>query len=251
MTSLADAPSGRSMVTELLDFAIEAHGGIGRWNDFNRLTADLSIGGYILEMKQASGLLDDVTSELNIREERLTLSRFARSRSMTTFVPGRITVQQDDGMVESCYNPRSTFEGQAVSSKWDEFHVAYFSSYALWTYLTSPFLFTYPGFVTEELEPWLEDGEEWRRLKVTFPDYIDSHTREQISYFGPDGLVRRHDYEIDLLGGTRSANYAFDYREVQGIKMPTARQVFSFDDAGNKISDRMLMKIDIGSIEFS
>jgi hypothetical protein len=36
------------------------------------------------------------------------------------------------------------------------------------------------------------DGETWRRLKVTFPDHIKSHTRQQISCFGPDGLLRRH-----------------------------------------------------------
>jgi len=48
-------------------------------------------------------------------------------------------------------------------------HVAYFDSYALWTYLTIPFLYAHPAFVTEELTPWQENGEEWRRLKATFP----------------------------------------------------------------------------------
>jgi hypothetical protein len=42
--------------------------------------------------------------------------------------------------------------------------------------------------------PWQEDGEEWRPLKAIFPDSFPSHTREQITYFGPDGLVRRHEY---------------------------------------------------------
>jgi len=36
---------------------------------------------------------------------------------------------------------------------WDDTDVAYFSSEALWTYLTVPFLYTYPGVVTEELIP--------------------------------------------------------------------------------------------------
>ena len=48
--------------------------------------------------------------------------------------------------------------------------MAYFNSYALWTYLTIPFLYTYPGFITEELEPWYEDGEIWRTLRATFPE---------------------------------------------------------------------------------
>jgi hypothetical protein len=30
---------------------------------------------------------------------------------------------------------------------------------------------------------------------------IKSHTRQQISCFSPDGLLRRHDFAIDILGG--------------------------------------------------
>ena len=31
-------------------------------------------------------------------------------------------------------------------------------------------------------------------LQVTFPESIATHTRTQISRFGLDGLLRRHDY---------------------------------------------------------
>jgi hypothetical protein len=83
----------------------------------------------------------------------------------------------------------------------DDLHVAYFSGDALWTYLNTPFLFTWPGFVTEEITPIRVGGEPWRRLKVTFPDRIKSHTREQIACFGPDGPLRPQDYTVDILGG--------------------------------------------------
>ena len=79
-------------------------------------------------------------------------------------------------------------------------------SYALWTYLTQPFLYSYPGFETVEIEPWEEDGETWRRLKVIFPGDIASHTREQTSYFGSDGLLRRHDYAVDVLVARQALN---------------------------------------------
>jgi hypothetical protein len=79
--------------------------------------------------------------------------------------------------------------------------VAYFSRYALWNYLTIPFLYTYPGFATEELAAWRENGEQWRTLKVILPDSIASHWREPVAYFGPDGLLRRHEYRVDIIGG--------------------------------------------------
>jgi hypothetical protein len=53
-------------------------------------------------------------------------------------------------------------------------------------------------------------------LKVTFPDDIASYTREQTSYFGPDGLLRRHDYAVDVLGGATGGQYIEDYHEHGG-----------------------------------
>jgi hypothetical protein len=83
----------------------------------------------------------------------------------------------------------------------------------MWIYLTQPFLYSYPGFEVAEIEPWEEDGEILRRLKVKFPATIASHTHEQISYFGEDGLLRRHDYAVDVLRGAEGANYCSDYRD--------------------------------------
>ena len=83
----------------------------------------------------------------------------------------------------------------------------------MWTYLNTPFLYTTTGFTTEEIAPIDVDGETWRRLKVTFPEHIKTHTREQFSCFGLDGLLRRHDFTIDILGGAPGQLYATDYRE--------------------------------------
>jgi hypothetical protein len=110
--------------------------------------------------------------------------------------------------------------------------------------------FTYPGFVTEELPPWREDGQTWRPLKVTFPDSVASHTREQVSYFGEDGLLRRHEYTVDIMDGAR-VNYASDYREADGILVPTKRRVYAYDDRKNKIPAPLLVAIDIGDIAFA
>jgi hypothetical protein len=65
---------------------------------------------------------------------------------------------------------------------------------------------------------------------VTFPDHIKSHTREQISCFGPDGLLRRHDFTIDVNVGAPAMLYAADYRDVAGIIIPTTRRAWLDDD---------------------
>ena len=132
----------------------------------------------------------------------------------------------------------------------DDLHVAYFSGYALWNYLTMPFLYTYPGFVTEEVAPWRENSEQWGTLKVIVPDSIASHSREQIAYFGPDGLLRRHAYTVDIMGGAAGLNYATDYRSVDGIVVPTKRRVYTPDANNQKISEPVLVAIDIRDIAF-
>ena len=79
--------------------------------------------------------------------------------------------------------------------------VAYFIGCAMWTAFTAPFLMNELGFVTDELDPWHEDGETWRRLHCVFPKRVACQNRNQVFYFGPDGLPRRHDYNLDVVGG--------------------------------------------------
>jgi hypothetical protein len=89
------------------------------------------------------------------------------------------------------------------------------------------------------------ESETWRRLKVTFPASVKSHTREQISCLGPDGLLRRHDYTVDILGGASGLNYAAEYRDVGGIIVPTKRRVYGYEGDYQLVKDPLLAAIDM------
>ncbi|MGA9967627.1 MAG: hypothetical protein WBQ10_20685 [Terriglobales bacterium] len=115
-------------------------------------------------------------------------------------------------------------------------------------YLNTPFLYAHEGFITEEIPSIQIAGETWRRLKVTFPDNVKSHTREQISCFGPDGLLRRHDYTVDILGGATGLNYASDYRDVDGIIVPTKRRVYAYEGNYQLVKEPLLVAIDMAEI---
>jgi hypothetical protein len=239
-------------MNDLLAFALDAHGGLGRWDAFSKLRAEVSVDGAIWHLKQQPGLLTDKIFEIDTHAERLSIRPFGGAKSRSVFLPDLLTLETLDGSVcESRSDPDASFAGQALETPWDKMHVAYFASEALWTYLTSPFLYTYPGFESEEIEPWQENGETWRRLQVTFPDYIKSHTKTQVTHFGPDGLMRRHDYTVDILGGATGANYPSDYRTFQGIRMPTRRRIYAYDDAMQKVPDPLLVSLDFGKLSFS
>ncbi len=138
------------------------------------------------------------------------------------FEPYRVVMEKTDGiLIDARDDPEKSFEGH------QPIHVAFFSGEALWTYLNAPFLYTHKGFATEEILSIQVDGETWRRLKVTFPHSVKSHTREQISCFGPDGLLRRHDYTVDILGGATGLNYASEYHDVDGIIVPAKRRMYA------------------------
>ncbi|MEY2394365.1 MAG: hypothetical protein QOF94_710 [Acidobacteriaceae bacterium] len=238
-------------MNDLLQVAVDAHGGLSRWNQLKRVKASLSITGAIWQMKGKPDILKHVSIEAELHKERLT-THFNGKGIRTVFEPNRVIVETEGGrLVDNRDDPRSAFRGHTRQTAWDDVHVAYFSSYALWNYLTIPFLYTYSGFVTEELAPWQENGEQWRPLKVTVPDSVASHSREQVAYFGPDGLLRRHAYTVDIMGGAAGLNYASDLRNVDGIVVPTKRRVYASDANNQKIPEPVLVAIDIREIAFS
>jgi hypothetical protein len=232
----------------LLDLAVEAHGGLERWNKVKSVKVAASITGAIWFVKSKGDVLKDVIATIETKKERLTIN-FPGQDKRSIFEPARIVMEKTDGtLIDARDNPEKSFEGHQLSTPWDDLHVAYFSGEALWTYLNTPFLYTQEGFATEEISSIQVDGETWRRLKVTFPYRVKSHTREQISCFGPDGLLRRHDYTVDILGGAPGLNYASEYRNVDGIAVPTKRRVYAYEGDYQLVKEPLLVAIDMGEI---
>jgi hypothetical protein len=238
-------------MNRLLKLAVDAHGGLDRWNRLRTVEVVLSFGGAVWTMKRKPDLLTQVVFEADLHEQRATLYPFTAPDRRVRFTPDRVVLETTRGeIVEARDNPRASFDGHTVETPWDPLHAAYFTSYALWTYLTIPFLYTYPGFVTKEIKPWTERGEAWRQLEVTFPGDVATHTREQISCFGPDGLLRRHNYRVDVMDDAPRASYAFEYRTFGGIVVPTTRRIYAYDGDDEKISDPLWVSIDITSVTF-
>jgi len=238
-------------MSDLLDLAVKAHGGLERWNKVTSVKVAASITGAIWFVKSKGDVLKDVIMTIATQEERLT-TEFPGQDKRSIFEPARIVIEKMDGtLIDARNDPEKSFQGQQRETPWDDFHVAYFCGEALWTYLNTPFLYTYEGFATEELSPIQVEGETWRRLKVTFPDRVKSHSREQISCFGPDGLLRRHDYRVDILGGATGLNYASEYRDVDGIIVPTKRRIYAYEGDYQPVKEPLLVAIDMAEISLN
>jgi hypothetical protein len=233
---------------DLLEKALAAHGGLGRWNDVKAITVDASITGAFWHLKNKGDALKAVRFEVDTKRERLTMEYVGQDKR-SVFEPSRVEIYRVDGtFVDARDDPERSFDGQAPDSPWDDLQLAYFTGEALWTYLNMPFLCTGAGFVTEEIDPVEVESETWRRLNVTFPDHVKTHSRQQTLCFGPDALLRRHDFTIDILGGIPSALNATDYRNIDGIVIPATRRAFASQDDDRAATETLMVAIEMDNI---
>jgi hypothetical protein len=239
-------------VNDLLKLAIEAHGGLARWEQISRFRAAASITGAIWALKGQPGLPGNVVLDGETRDQRLTIAPFPRPGQYTTWQPDRQTIATADGvLVAERRDPAAWLGGLTRASFCDEFQVAYVAAEAGWKYFTAPFIFARPGFVAEETWPWREDGQVWRRLQVTCPDTIVARAREQTCYFDDTGLLRRLDDSVDILGSGPVVHYPSAYREFDGIMVPTRRRVYVRDPDGFRVLSTVLIAIDVTDVTFT
>ncbi|MFE0516896.1 hypothetical protein ACFW2E_45385, partial [Streptomyces sp. NPDC058964] len=80
---------------------------------------------------------------------------------------------------------------------------------------------------------------------------IAPHCRVQFFYFGLAVLLRRHDYTPEVINAGPAAHYPSEYKEFDGIMVPTRRRVFRVGENGNVFRDTELVAIDIESVQFN
>lgn len=237
-------------MSDLLELAVRAHGGLERWRQLHTLSAHVSLAGGVWPLKGWPDVFANVRVSLDPHRQHVEYSPFLQAGRHSVYEPSRTAFVTDDGeIIEQRQSPRKSFEGHALTTPWDAQNLIYFTGYAMWTYLTTPFLLMHPGFVPEEIEPWDEAGETWRRLKVSFPFNIESHSTQQTFYFDTSGILKRHDYSVDVMGGTSSANYATEPKVFGGILFPTKRRVYAAGPDNKPLRDRVSVAIDLHSID--
>jgi hypothetical protein len=239
-------------MSDLLDKVLAAHGGLDRWTQLTTVRASVVGGGELWAMK---GLVPDRESReivVSLHEQWISVSPYGAPDQSSQFTPGRVAIEKLDGqLVAERQEARASFAGHQLRTPWDPLHRAYFSSYALWTYLTTPFHLAMPGFSVTEIEGVQENGELWRGLRAGYPAGIESHSTVQDFYVGEDYLVRRHDYHVDVAGGFPGVHYLSDYVEADGVWVPTTRRAYRRETDDGPILDQLMVSIDVRDIRFS
>jgi hypothetical protein len=233
---------------KLLTAVLNAHGGLQNWAKVTRIRARMSLSGPFWAARGWPDVYSNQTVIIDPHREHITFAPFTALDRMSVLNvgPERVMITTLDGrVVEDRVDPRQSFPTAFVdiSTPWDAIQVAYFTSAAVWNYLTAPFVFTQPGFEAREIAPWIEDGQTWRRLAVTCPKAIANHNADQVFYYDDAFMLRRMDYSPDVTGNPPVAHYTHDYQTFGGFLFPTRRLVYLHD--ANGVADKGFTPITI------
>jgi hypothetical protein len=239
------------VMNALLSRIVDAHGGMDRWRGYEKVEATIVSGGGLFPLK---GVIQDATPRRMtawLHEERASVRPYGKPDQRTMFTPERIAIEKLDGTVVSeRYAPRDSFAGHQMGTPWDALQRAYFNGYAMWTYLTTPFLLAMDGVRVEEAEPWREGAETWHVLRAQFPGSIETHSAIQEFFFDADLRLRRHDYSVNIAGGFAAAQLTSDYVVADGIHLPTKRRAYTRGPDRRPILEMLMVSIDISEVRF-
>jgi hypothetical protein len=202
-------------------------------------------------MRFQRGALADFVGTVATAEPHTVLAPYPKPGQRGVFDRGAVRIETDDGEVVSERNkPRDVIRSFRRNFWWDDLDLLYFAGYALWNYMSAPFMLARPGFEIEERDPWEEDGERWRRLHVVFPDDIPTHSREQDFYFDDNGLLRRLDYTAEVFGSwAKAAHYCWDHERFSGLMVPTRRKAVPRSRKGKPRMGISVVSLRFGEVE--
>lgn len=232
----------------LLDDAIEASGGLARWKGLRRFTLHLSIEGTLFSRFGQAGRFKDLVAEGSTQIQSVRFMGFAGPDRSGLYQPDRVTIESLDGQIlRTWHKPSLAFPNHAKDPLSDDLHLVFYCGFSIWNYLTTPFLLTHDGIRVEELPPWHEHGQEWRRLRAWFPPDIVTHSSEQTFYFDKAFLQRRTDHD---LFGVSVAHYSWAHQAFSGIVVPTLRRSLRQQPDGTAVARPALVDVEIFDASF-
>jgi len=234
--------------SELVALTVAAHGGARLWESAEEISVEVSSGGLAFSSKGQGRALRGVQARVSTRGQHVTLAPYPG--------PGERGVLREDGSVRI-----ESDAGELISVRedareacghlrqrlwWDRLDILYFATQALWTYISTPFVFEREGYDVRELEPWSENGELFRRLAVTFPAGVHTHSREQVFHIDERGLIRRHDYTAEPISRlATAAHYCMDHETFDGLTIATRRRVYPRKGDGTRRRGPLLVWIEM------
>src|SRR3984893_9597344 len=115
------------VMNELLAKILDVHGGMDRWNAYNKVEATIVSGGRLFALLGAPQDSNSRRMTVWLHEERSSVVPYGTPDQRTMFTPDRIAIEKLDGtLVAERFAPRDSFAGHQMHTHWDTLHRAYF-----------------------------------------------------------------------------------------------------------------------------
>jgi hypothetical protein len=211
--------------TELLEHVIAAHGGRQRWQSVDTIEAAFSSGGLAFSLHMQPLALRGLRLSLRPHARRVTLHDYCHAGWRGVWSPDHVAILDREGtLVAQRERPRALFTRLDKQVRWDKLDILYFAGYALWNYLSFPFLLAAPG--VEVIAARAPTDTAPGTLRVRFDDSVPTHSQAQTFHIAASGLLTRHDYTADVIGAwARAANFCLASEVVDGLRFYTRRRV--------------------------
>jgi hypothetical protein len=220
-------PSWSGPARELLERAIERHGGWSIWQRLRSVTLGTRLLRGMLPNLKGNGRTFPLPPQVVVRprEMEAELVDYPTVGSRGFFSRGDVRLVDPHGS-PTAHAPalRDTFRGLRKYRRWSPLDALYFFGYALTHYHALPFALgegQFLGYRRARLGNEVLEG-----VVVRFSPLLHTHCERQVFFFDSTGVLRRHDYVAEIVGGwARGAHFWEDYEEVEGLLVAKRRHV--------------------------
>lgn len=198
-----------------------AHGGLDRWNSVRSIRVRLDAGGLAFASRLQPWALRGLDATVFPHEPCVHFAGFGgRPGWVGEWRPGQARWLDATGTLRAERNdPWASYRRWSRQLRWDRLDVLHFAGYALWNYLSFPFLLALPGVEVSAGPPGAP-------LQARFPQDFPTHSREQAFHLDADLQLLRHDYTAMAFGRwAHAANFCDASVQVGGLRFYTRRRV--------------------------
>jgi hypothetical protein len=211
-----------SNFSPLLNQVIQAHGGWERWQSVETIDIALNCGGFAFVSRMQPFALRKLRVSVRPHERFVTFNGYSGPGRQGIWTPAESRILDASGAVIGRWNnDRASYARLGKQFRWSHLDLLYFAGYAIWNYLSFPFLLGLPGVRVSQRN---SGG---RILDASFDEGIATHSQRQSFHIDDNGLLLRHDYTANVIGSwAHAANFCLDSVEIGGLRFYHRRVVY-------------------------
>lgn len=216
--------------TDNVDAIVQAiyatHGGLDRWQRVDTIRCALSSSGFAFSSKGQRSALIGIQVEASPKGRWVEFRDFGELGGLARWRPDHLELYNARGeLIAQRHQPRDAFKKFSKNLLWDKLDILYFGGYAMWNYLTFPFMLAEPGVTISLASACGEGG--GPSLLVDFPAGFPTHSPQQVFHFDQHHRLVRHDYVAEVLSRfATAANCILESQTHDGFRFYTRRRVY-------------------------